>query len=124
MQTRVLVVDDNADLRSMLVHVLQHAGYVVETAADGTQALERQRNITADVLITDIFMPDGDGIETIEAFRKSYPGIRIIAMSGGGRRLRNDYLEISELLGVDATLRKPFRPEMLLHALRSLLPPD
>ena len=82
---RVLIADDNADLRLMIDHVLSGAGYETELAGDGHRAFEIQCQRPADVLITDIFMPETDGLETIRLFRARYPDMKIIAISGGGR---------------------------------------
>lgn len=117
---RILVVDDRPDILGFVRLGLQRAGYAVEVAANGREALERQRARAADVLITDIFMPEVDGIETIDRFRREWPATRIIAMSSGAAKMQ-DYLRIATHLGVDATLPKPFSVDELLHAVRSVL---
>jgi DNA-binding response OmpR family regulator len=117
---RVLVVDDNPDLRDSLSILLVRLGYDAEGARDGQQAMDIQRSRPADILITDIFMPGKDGIETIEAFRREWPRIRIVAMSGGGAIAMRDYLEVAPDIGADAVLRKPFTLEHLQAALRSV----
>src|SRR5712671_1099778 len=118
---RILVVDDNEDMRLTMKALLEHEGYEVDVAANGREALEVQRARPARVLVTDLFMPDADGFETIERFRKEFPQIRIIAMSGGGSKaeLRTDHLPVASEIGAHATLRKPFPIEKLLEALRS-----
>ena len=120
-RTRILVVDDNADMRLTMKLLLEHEGYEVELAANGREALEVQRARPSRVLVTDLFMPDADGFETIERFRKEFPEIRIIAMSGGGSSpgLRTDHLPVASEIGAHATLRKPFSIEKLLDVLRS-----
>ena len=121
MARRLLIADDNADLRESLRLILERFGYEVCLAADGTRALELQRLAPADVLITDIFMPERDGLETITAFRREFPRTRIIAMSGGGVRVGGKiYLDTAGAAGADATLRKPFDPGALLCVLQSL----
>jgi CheY-like chemotaxis protein len=119
---RVLVVDDNADMRLTMKALLEHEGYEVELAANGREALDVQRARPARVLVTDLFMPDADGFETIQRFRKEFPEIRIIAMSGGGssRAMRTDHLPVASEIGAHATLRKPFPVEKLLEVLRSV----
>jgi CheY-like chemotaxis protein len=117
--TRVLIVDDNADMRESLKLLLHCIGFTAEVAADGQQALEAQRRQAAQVLITDIFMPGKEGMETIEAFRREWPGIKIVAMSGGGAVAQRDYLRIAIDIGADATLRKPFS----LQSLQDILLP-
>jgi len=120
MTKRLLVVDDDADMRLTLKLALEIAGYGVEVAANGKEALEAQRRQPADVLITDIFMPDADGFEAIDAFRKEFPATRIIAVSGGAQFTKRDYLPDAELAGADATLQKPFDVDKLLALLKNL----
>jgi len=118
---RLLVVDDNEDMRQSMKRLLEHFGYEVRIASNGARALEMQATDPTEVLITDIFMPDTDGLETINHFRSSYPGVKIIAMSGGGASLREaDYLSTASVAGADAVLRKPFSKESLLQALEEL----
>ena len=122
MTKRLLVVDDDADMRLTLKLALEIAGYTVDVAANGREAVARQRQCPADVLITDIFMPDADGFEAIDAFRREFPGTRIVVVSGGASFARRDYLPDAELIGADATLQKPFDMDMLLRTLQSLAP--
>ena len=82
---RLLVVDDDADMRLTLKLALELAGYLVDVMSNGREALELQRRQPADVLITDIFMPDADGFEAIDAFRKEFPATRIVVASGFAR---------------------------------------
>jgi len=118
--TRILVVDDDVDFRSMLKSALELAGYGVDVARDGRAALALQRVAPAEILITDLFMPDTDGFEAIEAFRENFPATRIIAISGGARLMKTDYLAAAGMVGADAALQKPFEMETLLELLRSL----
>jgi len=120
--TRLLVADDDADTRHSMKLLLERAGYEVELAENGTQALQQQRERPADVLITDIFMPETDGLETIQRFRREFPQVRIIAMSGGGVHVKGEkYLATAGIAGADAILRKPFQTKHLLETLRSLV---
>lgn len=116
----VLVVDDDADLRLTLKLALELAGYEVVEAANGRQAIERQRAAPADIVITDIFMPDSDGFEAIDGLRRQFPATKVIVMSGGAQLTKRDYLPDAELMGADATLQKPFDIERLLKTLESL----
>jgi CheY-like chemotaxis protein len=117
-RTRVLVVDDNADMRLAAKLLLETEGYVVELAKNGGEALRIQRERPAQILITDLFMPDVDGLETVQRFRAEYPDMPIIVISGGGSKLpaKADHLSVARELGV-LTLRKPFPPQALLQAL-------
>jgi CheY-like chemotaxis protein len=117
---RLLVVDDDADMRLTLKLSLELAGYTVDLAANGREAIEVQRSRPADVLITDIFMPDADGFEAIDAFRGEFPGTKIIVVSGGAQFSKRDYLPDAALMGADATLQKPFEIDALLATLKSL----
>jgi len=120
MSRRVLVVDDDADMRLTLKLALELAGYDVDVAANGREALEAQRREPAEVLITDIFMPETDGFEAIDAFRKQFPRTKIVVVSGGAQFSKRDYLPDAELIGADATLQKPFDVDTLLGLLKTL----
>jgi CheY-like chemotaxis protein len=117
---RLLVVDDDADMRLTLKLALELAGYAVDVAGNGREAIELQKRQPADVLITDIFMPDADGFEAIDAFRRYFPQTKIVVVSGGAQFSKRDYLPDAELIGADATLQKPFDVDKLLGILRTL----
>ncbi len=120
--TRLLVVDDNADTCESMKLLLERAGYQVEIARNGALALELQRERSSDVLITDIFMPELDGLETIAGFRREFPAVKIIAMTGGGMGFnRENYLLCADVAGADCVLRKPFEKTALLEALRQVM---
>lgn len=108
----ILVIEDDTALRTMMVTLLQLAGHVVRQAADGNEGIARQLEHPADLVITDIIMPERDGLETITALQKMMPGTPIIAMSGAEHHAL--YLRMMELLGARRTLKKPFsRPDFL-----------
>ena len=83
----ILVVDDDMSIRAFVLEILEEEGYSVEEAVDGKQGLQRYREEPADLVITDILMPEVDGVEFIMCLQEIYPGVKIIAMSGGGRGL-------------------------------------
>jgi CheY-like chemotaxis protein len=115
---RVLVVDDDPEIRDSVARILSGAGYTVELAADGEQAIALQRACPAEVLITDVFMPERDGLETIQFFRAAYPDLPIVAMTGGSPTgLTSEYLSVAEVAGANVTLRKPFPAQSLLESL-------
>jgi CheY-like chemotaxis protein len=118
--TRILLVDDNRDLLLSLRHALEHEGYEVRCAGNGGEALKIQHERCADIVITDLFMPEVDGFETIAGLRAAFPKTRIVVMSGDAQRARGEYLSAAKLLGVDATLRKPVQVDTLLETLRTL----
>jgi CheY-like chemotaxis protein len=117
---RVLIVDDNDDNRSTLAGLLANDGYDVGVAAEGDEALNAQEASPFDVVVTDIFMPVRDGVETIRAFRARYPRTRIIAMSGANS-VNVDYLALCMEIGADRILRKPFHVTALEAALNEVL---
>jgi DNA-binding response OmpR family regulator len=105
----------------MLKIVLEEAGHCVREASDGNEALESYRNIPADLVVTDIIMPNKEGSETILEFRRSYRDVKIVAMSGGGRNSSQDYLKLARTFGASATLSKPFTNREFLDAVNSVL---
>ena len=117
---RVLVIDDHANIRELLRETLRAAGYEVAVAPNGREGLEIQRRQPADLVITDIFMPEHEGLETIQALCEQSPRPKIIAMSGGGQ-LGVDYLPAAQEFGADRALGKPFDCAALLRAVREML---
>jgi len=113
---KVLVIEDNADLRDYLRQALKLEGHEVLSARNGKEALSMLDGKAFDAVVTDLFMPEMDGIETITALRRRLPDARVIAISG---RPGVDYLTVARELGVKHTLRKPFEIEELLEALNS-----
>lgn len=116
---RILIIEDEEEVRKILTHMLRRAGHDVIDAPDG-RVIDKLYNLApVDLVITDIFMPEKEGIETIRVLRRDFPTTRIIVMSGGstiesqGLSL-NEYLAITKKLGVDRAFEKPFElPEML-----------
>ena len=118
---RILVVDDDARLTAVLRDILTQAGYEVETACNGEEACKAFRRLPADLVITDILMPEKEGIQTITSLRRVCPGLRIIAMSGGGQESPAFYLEMAREFGADVTLQKPFSKAQVLQAVEDLI---
>lgn len=117
----ILIIDDDAAVRRMLRTWLERDGYHVAVARDGAEGMALYRTAPADVVITDVFMPGQDGIETIQQLREEFPDSRIIAISGGPVSGTNDSLTDAKLLGADATLAKPFTMDLLVQAVTELL---
>ena len=118
---RILVIDDDDQYREMLQDTLQREGYEVTGAPDGEVGLRLQHQQQFDLVITDIIMPNKEGIGTIMELRKHYPELKIIAISGGGKLVPNDYLEIAEKLGANCSLAKPFKRAEFLGTVSDLL---
>ncbi|HXC41475.1 MAG TPA: response regulator [Burkholderiales bacterium] len=119
--SRILIIEDNDDARRFMSLALQGEGYDVAVAEDGEAGLQIQRHAPAEVLITDIFMPNKDGIETIIDFRQKFPTVKIIAMSGGRGTGNVDYLDTAREIGADECLSKPFGLHELLTAVQGVI---
>ncbi|MBM3225343.1 MAG: response regulator [Candidatus Tectomicrobia bacterium] len=118
---RILLIEDDPLARDMLRQMLERAGYKVVEAEDGRTGIQHFQATAIDLIITDILMPDQDGLETIQELRRLDPDAKIIAISGGGQTGLLDLLPIAEKLGAQATLRKPLRRQELLDAVSQLL---
>jgi YesN/AraC family two-component response regulator len=121
---RILIIDDDFFVRDMLERLVRKACYDVETAENGVHAMRLHRENPVDLVITDIIMPEKEGLETITELRKSFPAVKIIAISGGGRIGPAQYLKMAEILGADRTFSKPFNPSELIAAVEELLASD
>jgi DNA-binding NtrC family response regulator len=117
---RILLVDDDQAFLSVQEEFLRREGHEVVTAGNGRQALRLVQERDFDLVITDIIMPDQEGIETIVTLRRTRPALKVIAMSGGGRLNSDDYLEMARRFGA-RTLAKPFTRRDLLDAVASSL---
>ncbi len=118
---RILVIDDEARVRNMLGQALERAGYEVVAAGDGAEGMAQYRDAPVDLIITDIIMPEKEGIETIVEMRREFPDVKIIAISGGGKGHPDSYLQMARKLGADWTFAKPLIRHELLAAIRELL---
>jgi CheY-like chemotaxis protein len=121
---KILVIDDDDTVRLSVRLALEDAEHEVDEAPNGAEGLDRLKIQVADLVVTDIFMPEKEGLETIDEIRRDYPQIKIIAISGGGRIDPQDYLEIARQLGADRVLFKPFDIQLLLDVVDELLKGD
>jgi len=118
---KILVLDDEPSILLMIKKMLEKAGYEVNVALngkEGMQIFERERH---DMVITDIIMPEKEGLETIFELRRLYPQLKIIAISGGGRISPDGYLPGAKLLGADIVFQKPLVQKDFLSAVATLL---
>jgi CheY-like chemotaxis protein len=113
----ILVIDDRATMRDLVRRMLERAGHVVLDAEDGDAGLAAFERCRPDLVITDLIMPKKEGIETIRHIKRSRPGTKVIAMSGGD----DVNLHAARRLGADATLAKPFEAVALLDVVTRLL---
>lgn len=117
---QILLVDDDEAYRRVLAQHLKRAGLSVRNARNGKEAMNMVRESTPDIVITDLIMPDQEGLETIRQLRKEAPSVKIIAMSGGGRVDASDYLRVARGMGAHQALTKPFEVLTLLSAIEDL----
>lgn len=116
----VLIVEDEEFIRNMLSQVLRGLGHVIHKASDGDDALKILSETPIDLVITDIIMPNREGLETIQDIRTTWPDIKIIAMSGGGRVGNMNYLDMAKKIGASAVLKKPFSMKQLQGAISEI----
>ena len=117
----ILIVDDDDALRTLLRRMLMRDGHVALEASNGQEALAQLQAKACDLMITDLFMPEQDGLETILALRRMNLRLPIIVISGGGNAGQFDMLRTASLFGAARVLLKPFRVEEVLTAVREVL---
>ena len=118
---RILVMDDEQQIRGMLRRALEEQGHEVLEASDGTEGVRCYRTTPVDLVITDILMPYKEGLECIRELRKIDPEVLIIAISGGSASLNMDALRVARHFGALRTFRKPFDLDEMLKAVRAAL---
>lgn len=121
MSVRILVIDDDPVVRGMLVEMLRREGYEVDEADDGRAGMRKFREVPATLVITDVVMPEQEGLETLMQLRHASKTVKVIAISGGGRVGPDAYLNSARTLGADAILAKPFGREELLELVTKVL---
>lgn len=120
-KARILIIDDEAPIRLVLQKALIAEGYEVDTAANGTEALELAAREHFDLMMIDLIMPGKDGFQTIVSLREGFPRMRMIAMSGGGGYRSSHYLRFAGKIGDCQTLAKPFSKQAMLDAIETEL---
>jgi CheY-like chemotaxis protein len=118
---RILVVDDDPNLRAAIRRMLEPEGFEVEEASDGWDALRAFRARPADLVLCDVFMPEMDGLDVLRELAREFSGARVVAMSGGGFRGTMNLLPVAQHLGAAAVLYKPFERAELLTVVRQAL---
>ena len=124
MAHRILLIDDDDLVRKTLRRALEGADFEVVEAVDGGEGIRSYEAQPIDVVVTDILMPEKEGIETIIELRQKDPDVRIVAISGGNCIEGQQYLKAAAKLGADRVLQKPIRPKALLEAVCDLLPSE
>ena len=119
--SKILVIDDDGLVRETIVSLLRDVGYEVLAADDGATGMALFRSEQPDLVITDLIMPEQEGLQTITEMLKDKPNAKIIAISGAARVGKMDFLKIAEVLGAIDAIRKPFDPDQLLTAVGNCL---
>ena len=114
---RVLLIDDEPMVRKIVRKMLERAGHDVVDVENGRAGFEQLERAAFDLIVTDIIMPEVEGIEVLTTVRQRHPSITVITMSGGGRTGNIDFLDVAKKLGAAATLQKPFTYGALLEAI-------
>jgi DNA-binding NtrC family response regulator len=118
---KILVIDDEIQILQIIRVLLERAGHDVVLTEDGNKALKLLAEHAFDLVISDLIMPEKEGIELITEIRKSWPDIKIMAISGGGKIGPSGYLKYAEKLGAQASLEKPFESHELIACVEKLL---
>jgi len=118
---RILIVDDDSSIRRLIESILLLEKHEVVSACDGNEALQLVEGSPFDLIITDLIMPEKEGLEVIRDIRKNHPEIKIIAMTGGGYGSAADYLSWAKAFGVHQTLMKPFSRSEIVEAVADSL---
>ena len=119
---KILIVDDDASIRGLFRRILEVEGYTIVEASNGESALRCFEESWADLVITDIVMPEKDGLELMAELRRLAPGVKIVAISGGGGLNPFTYLAMARERGADTVIFKPVPVESLLKTVHQLLP--
>jgi CheY-like chemotaxis protein len=120
----ILIVEDDRDLREMLKTSLLKRKFTILEASDGKEALARFKPALTDLVITDLIMPDEDGLKVIMKIKEIKPSIKVIAISGGGKAGPGNYLNLAKALGADEVFSKPFSVHDLFNKIDELLGPE
>ncbi len=118
---KILLIEDNDDFREMLSLMLERAGYQVVQAVDGADGLHILESDAFDLIITDIIMPEKEGLETILEIKQKKPDSKIIAISGGGRSSAGSYLKTAEYFGALKAFQKPFNKNEFIEAVQNIV---
>jgi DNA-binding NtrC family response regulator len=121
MKQRILLIDDDKAVRETICDMLEESGFTVFQASHGAEGMKWLAANQAELVITDVLMPEMEGIETIKEIRTLNPDAKIIAISGGGATGNMTYLEIAQKLGANMTLSKPIALRQLLNAVAQLI---
>lgn len=117
---KILVIEDDTLTRLTLCRILEKLNYTTYNACNGHEGIKLFRQVQPDFVVTDLLMPDKEGLSTISEMLQISPGAKIIAMSGGGSRKDMNFLQLAESLGAARTIQKPFTPRQILDLMNDI----
>lgn len=118
---KILIIDDEPHILLMLKKMLERAGYDIDIASNGLEGLTLFRKDPSDLVITDIIMPEKEGLETIREMKRMQSDLKIIAMSGGGKISADNYLHTARIFGASRILEKPFTQQQMVDTVHELM---
>jgi len=118
---RILIIDDDDQSLYFMRKILEEEGHEVAEAGDGEAGMKAQREKPADVVITDMIMPRESGITVVEKLRRDFPDVKVIAISGGGKVVKEDFLQLAKQIGAHRVLGKPFTQRELAEVVEDVL---
>lgn len=119
--SKILVIDDDREVRLSICTVLEGVGHDVVDCASAKEGMIAAKDNVFDAAIVDLILPDIDGLEIIGEMQKTFPNIKVIAISGGGEILQKSYLPAAEAIGATTSLEKPFEAQMLIDAINNVV---
>ena len=118
---KILIIDDEPHILMMLKKMMEKAGYDIDLASNGHEGMKMFQKSPSDLVITDIIMPEKEGLETIREMKRIQPELKIIAMSGGGKISAENYLETASIFGANRVIQKPFTQKEMVTAVNELM---
>lgn len=118
---KILIIEDNIEYQQMLKNVLEKAGFEIKAVSNGKNGLKLLQDKSFDLVITDIFMPVMEGLETIRNLKSEFENVKVIAISGGGHIQDMSFLSMAKELGADFIIKKPIKIKQLISDIKTLL---
>jgi YesN/AraC family two-component response regulator len=118
---KILVIDDEQFTRQSVSIILSNEGHQIDVAENGLEGIDLQKEYNYDLVITDVLMPEKEGLETLQELKASYPNLKVIVMSGGERLGNRDYLPTATLFGADDIIQKPFTDAQIIDSVTKCL---
>ncbi len=118
---KILVIDDDELVKNMISSVLRKNNFEVVSASNGVEGVNVAKKVEPNIVLTDMLMPDKEGVETIIEVKQALPEVKVIAMSGGGQEKNMTFLQMAKKVGADCVLQKPFKPSDLVSMIKEMV---